>query len=157
MTDKKPKFKYDEYMDMRIWKRTPVTDAWKDKLAEELYNWAKDDPEALKLSQFYIERGISNPDFERWTETHEKLRMAHDAALIMIGNRRENGTVKNKYNVSIVMPSMPRYDKNWKELSEWRAALRAQAEKENRPDIKLVIENFNADIEPVKKVAKKKV
>ncbi len=153
MANEKTKYRFDEYLDMRTWKKTPVTDAWKDKLAEELYNWAKDDPEAFKMTQFYLHRGISSTDFMRWVETHEKLKIAHDAALQMIGDRREIGAAKNKLNTAIVLSSMPRYDKGWKELSEWRAALKAQHDPEQGPTI-VVVDSLEA-LEEQKKTIKK--
>lgn len=158
MENKKTKFRYDEYMDMRTWKRTPVTDAWKDKLADDLYRWAKEDPEAFKISEFYLDRGINSTDFARWAETHEKLKMAHTAALQLLGNRREKNAAKNKMNPSVILPIMHRYDKEWKESAEWRAALKAKAEGEGDGTIRVLVENYNEnpDPKPVKKIKKLK-
>jgi hypothetical protein len=159
MDEKKTKFRYDEYSNMRTWKMTPISNATKDALAAELYDWALNDENAFKLSQFYTERGISYNDFSRWLTQHERLKQAHDAAKILIGNRREIGALKNKLNAGVVVPSMPKYDKDWKDLAEWRASMKAEAQSDGNNTVKVVIENFNEKEEskpqPSKRIVKK--
>lgn len=124
----KPNYRFDFYKDMRTWKETPVTDSWKHALAKDLYEWAKDDDNALKLSQFYLERGISSDDWKRWVLSNDNLKRATAAALQFIGNRREIGSIKRKYDNALIARSMPRYDSEWKEICEWWATLKAETE-----------------------------
>lgn len=123
----KQKF-FDNYLCLNTWKTTPVTEAWLEALAKDLYTWAKDDSNALKMSQFYTSRGISNSTVLKWMKVSEKLREAHDMALQIIGDRREVGAIYNKLNASMIAPMMAHYDSNWKDIAEWRARLRGEAE-----------------------------
>lgn len=138
----KPAYKFDHYKSLHTWSDTPVNDAWKDQLAQELYQWSRDDEDAYKLSQFYLSRGINNRDFTRWCQEHENLKEAREAALALIGNRREIGGLKKKLDTNIVLSSMSRYDLDWKELAEWRAQLKSESENKSETKI-IVMESFN--------------
>lgn len=156
-TSNKPSHKFDYYTSLHTWHETPINDAWKDNLARELFVWASENEEAYKMSQFYLAKGINNRDFARWCETHENLKIAKEAALVLIGNRREIGGLKKKLDTNIVISSMAKYDPEWKELAEWRAGLKA--ENENKAETKIIVmEQYNppAEIKPTpEQVAKK--
>ena len=145
---KKPAQKFDFYKSLHTWQDVPVTDNWKDALAQELFLWARDNEEAYKMSQFYLERGIHYRDFDRWCQTHEHLKTAKEAALILIGNRREIGGLKRKLDAGIVVKSMCRYDIEWKELAEWYAKLKS--DNDNRPETKIIVmEQYNPPTTPL--------
>lgn len=143
--NKKPSYKFDHYKSLHTWQDTPVTDNWKDQLAQDLFLWARDNEEAYKMSQFYLAKGINNRDFARWCETHEHLKMAKEAALVLIGNRREIGGLKKRLDATIVLTSMAKYDPEWKELAEWRAQLKSESENKSETKI-IVMEQYNPPV-----------
>lgn len=150
----KPDYKFDHYKSLHTWHETPVNDAWKDNLAQELFLWARDDEDAYKMSQFYLNKGINNRDFSRWCDTHENLKIAKEAALVLIGNRREIGGLKKRLDTNIVMSSMAKYDTEWKELAEWRAQLKSESENKSETKI-IVMESYNPPVATPEQVAKK--
>jgi hypothetical protein len=119
----------DEYFDLGCFKQRPVSERYIDRLAEELVKWARDDEEALKLSQFLIKNGIGDSDFYRFLDRNAKLKQAHAFALEAIGNRREIGALKRKLDSNMVFASMPHYDKDWRYLTEWKAKLKDAQER----------------------------
>lgn len=115
---------YAEYYDdMFTLRQTPVSKDYLLKFALEWVNWAMTDEDALKLTQFYVLKGIHNFSVERWMKRCPELQRAHDWALMIIGNRREIGAIKKIYDSAMIRTTMCMYDTQWKELEEWRARL----------------------------------
>lgn len=106
------------------WKDHPVSDVFLSKLAEELATWAKEDDTALKIDTFLIWQGISWESFTRWVERSDELKRALAFARMCIGERRELGGLRKIYDTSMIMRSMPMYDKHWKDLTEWYSKLK---------------------------------
>ncbi len=141
--------KFDVYRSLHTLHDTTVNDSFKDQLAHDLFVWARDDDEAFKMSQFYLSKGINNRDFGRWCESHDNLRFAKEAALELIGNRREIGGLKKKFDSSIVLTSMAKYDPEWKALAEWRARLKAEYEqKKAETNLNVTMENYQSQETP---------
>jgi len=104
---------YDDYMCTYSFVRKPVNSAYIEKLATEMVLWAQTD-EALKISQFWLMKGICNRDFKRWCDKHECLRDAYETVKALVGNRREMGALRKQYDSSMVRVSMKLYDEEWK-------------------------------------------
>lgn len=152
--DKKPveietKYKYDEYFDCFTFKMKPVSEQFINKLAHDLLQWAYNDENALKLTQFYHMKGIGSNDMKRWSKRNINLKIAHARALQMIGNRREIGALKGTLNPKIVAYTMPMYDKTWKQLVEWEASLKKDQVDEKA--VRIILEEIpSSDLVPYK-------
>ncbi len=113
-----------DYRNMLTGFNEPMNEIGVDKLAHELMLWAETDPDALKVSQFRLARGIKRSTWQDWCSKFESLREAHEYAKEIIGNRREIGAVQNKFNPGVVSYTMPFYDPEWKEETVRRASLK---------------------------------
>ncbi|MBW1678413.1 MAG: hypothetical protein JRJ79_17935, partial [Deltaproteobacteria bacterium] len=133
------------YKDLFTLRQKPISDAFIDRLALELIEWAMKDDTALKLTQFIFSKGIPSMTFYRWVNKYETLKLVKDTALELIGNRREIGALKNKLNASLVMNQMAKYDKSWKDLEVWRAELKARTQVNAPTDTRytFVLEDFS--------------
>lgn len=138
---KPAKIAYDNYRDMLTFRMKPVSDHFIDKLAQELVDWARNNEDALKLTQFFVQKGIDISNLYRWEERNETLKTAHEFALMCIGARREIGAIKKKYDAGIIASTMAHYDPSWKDLEEWRAMLRRKELEQNQTKF-VVIERF---------------
>jgi len=138
---------YETYRNLFTLRQKPVSLAFIEKLALELIMWARDNEDALKITQFYRLKGINSNDMKRWEERSDKLRAAHEFALMVIGDRREIGALKNKLNAGIVMKTMSLYDQNWWDLELKRTELKIKAKE--KPDsnthFTIVMEDFSKD------------
>ncbi len=94
------------------------------KLAEELLDWARNDVEAFKLSQFRLHRGIPRDTWKEWVRKYPRFKEANEEAKEMIGNRREIGAMRHELNYGVVGFTMPFYDPEWKEETVRRASLK---------------------------------
>lgn len=135
------KYVYDDYLCIRSFKRKPVGDRFIEILATDLVEWATQDEDALKLTQFIISRGIAIQDFYRWLHKHQILKEAHATAMLALGNRREIGALTKKYDASMVKSIMPVYDPEWRKEEEWRQSLKKDEDKRS-VTLNLVMEKF---------------
>ena len=134
--------KFDYYKHLETGEEITISQEWKNHLARDLYIWARDDIKAYKLSAFYVNKGIHPRDFDRWCASHERLQLAKEAALILIGNRREDGAIEKRYDTSIVNRTMPMYDIEWKRFVEWYSKLKAESEGKGLGTVTVIIPPF---------------
>jgi hypothetical protein len=102
----------------------PMNEAGINRLAEEVTDWARNDVDAFKISQFYLHKGISRKVWLEWCDRYPRLQQANESAKQLIGNRREIGALKHELNYGPVSFTMPFYDADWKDESIRRAALK---------------------------------
>lgn len=94
------------------------------RLCDEVTDWARNDVDAFKLSQFYLHKGISRKVWLDWCNKWPRLQEATESAKELIGNRREIGAIKHELNYGPIGYTMPIYDADWKEETTRRAALK---------------------------------
>jgi len=141
----------DNYMDIFTFREVPVSDVWLEGLAAELVKWAKEDPGAYKLNRFFSKKGFHHDDLVRWEERCPALKRAHEFALMEIGDRRELKGLERKWDPGMVLSSMPKYDKDWKALGEWRASLTKKDEATTATNTVVVIDKYpETSVVPVK-------
>ena len=140
--DKLSKTIWQDYFNMTTFKMSPVSDVFIDRLAADLVQWALHDENALKLNTFFAERGIHQNTAQTWRERNKKLDDAYSFAKQCIGDRREMGGLKRKYDSGIVSSTMAHYDQDWKALAEWRAKMKAENETPSVEAKIVVLEKF---------------
>ncbi len=115
----------DDYYCVFSFKKIPVNDAIKREYARQLRQWIKDTPDAFKLSEFYLGRGLSSNSFYRWIKNNEEMAEAYQYVKEILGNKRELGAaLKNgPYDPSMIKPTMGHYCPIWREEQERAAAL----------------------------------
>ena len=127
----------EDYLDCFTFKLKPVTEQFIERLAKELFDWAKNDKNALRVSDFCWNKGIPEKTYYKWIKEHEVLQLAHEAAIHFIGSRRENGAINKKYSETIILKSQYKYDSMW-------AQIRAD-DKQDKIDVATTISKTNAD------------
>jgi len=131
----------EDYLDCFTFKMSPVTQKFLDRVSNELITWAKTDPDAFKISQFYLDKGFQMKTYYDWVKKYPIMKTAHSQALELIGNRREIGAMQKKLDTNIVSHMMPHYDPQWKEMVQWRNKLKAEADEKSGTKI-VVMERF---------------
>ena len=100
------------------------------KICEDLCEWAINDPEALKVTLFFNDRGITWDVVDDWRKKFPNFDSAYKIALQAIGDRREIGAVKRILDSNIVKYTLPLYDVKVREMEFERALLKIRAEEE---------------------------
>lgn len=126
----------EDYLDCFTFKMKPITQGFIDRISQELIQWAQNDPDAIKLSQFYTKKRIPRHSFYGWVK-YPIFKDAKELTLEIIGARRELNTLKREYDASTNNQMMHIYDPEWKEHREYQdlkekelIKLRAQLTKE---------------------------
>lgn len=114
----------DIYTDLFTLRKTPISEAFIERLAADMVEWASKDEDALTLKQFPLSRGISWKTFERWTKKHDLLKSAYEDMKTFIAIRREKGMITRKYDTKATMHIQHRYDEDWKKADEFHSSLR---------------------------------
>lgn len=130
--------RYDEYFNVLLFNKVPVTDAYISRVAQDLIEWAKKES-SLVFKGFLNKTGISCEAYYMWKERSEDLKMAHEFALSTLAERREEGALRKKLDSGLVSYTMPHYDKKWKELVEWREGLKALRREQQQDGTKIVV------------------
>lgn len=128
-----------DYMDTFTFKMKPMSIEGIERIAAELVNWARNNDDALKIAQFWNDKGINHQDFYRWMEWSPALKSAHEITMSILGTRREIGAIQKKFDTGMISFTMPFYDKNWKDNVEWRSSLKAKEAAEQNNETKIVI------------------
>jgi hypothetical protein len=119
--DSSPKI-IDFYTDMMYFKQVPVAIGFLKRLALDWVEWAKLD-DSLRMSDFYLERNITEKTMHRWMEKHDFMREAHAFVKARIASRRDKGAITRKYDASYIDKHQTQYDADWRKEFEWRAKI----------------------------------
>ncbi len=120
---KKPTvFVVDEYLDLKDYKRKPVTNTYLERLAKKLSDWAEE-PQAFRLHQFSKREAIPYTYLGRFCEKSEVFKNAYLDALLTIADRREIGGLTRELDGRMISASLPHYCHIAKGLAEWKAQL----------------------------------
>ena len=119
---------YNEFRSIKTGQMTPITESYLRDIALEVIRWAEENDNALKLVPFYRSKGISSHTLRKWLDQYPFLKEAHEEAILIIGDRREIGAIKKMYAENSIHFMMPKYDPDWKEMTQWRAELKSKAD-----------------------------
>lgn len=106
----------DEYEDLNLFEKTFITNKRLEELGRELVTWARTNPDALKLKQFYDLCGVGEKKFNEWCTKYPFLAEKRDHARMILGNRREIGALHRELDVGMVVRMMPKYDQDWDDM-----------------------------------------
>ncbi len=132
----------EEYTNLLNREQQWVTDSYLERIARELVEWARTDDKALTLTQFFAERGIGYGVFYGWRDRYPIMKESMELALIFLANRREAGAVNKKYDASTIAFMMPHYSPEWKDMLEYKAALKAKHESQSQGNVLVQIAPF---------------
>jgi len=120
-------------------------------VAEELLEWAINNPEAKSLETFYVAKRILWDTVADWRKKFPFFDEAVKFALMAVGTKLENGLIECKYN-PYVAKILHLYVPRAKETDQYHINLKQQADaKTAESNIQWVIRQFpNSDIVPPK-------
>ncbi len=150
----------DSYLDTQTFSKKIVYANWADRVAKELHDWVTrprkdDEPQPMKISEFFREKGIYHRDFYRLMKRYPVLEHALDFALQALGDIRERNVLENKWNAAAGMYMMGKYDEDWRKETERREAAKTKLAAAAGVDIKAVITDFLTPVAPTEEVREK--
>lgn len=118
----------EEYQDCFTFQTKPVTQMFLERLSHDLIEWAKTNKRALRLSQFYIHKGIPKNTFFRWCDKYPILRGAKETAMSLMADRREIGAIVKKYEKTVILLNIHQYDSDWDATNKYHSDLKVDNE-----------------------------
>jgi hypothetical protein len=113
----------EEYRDFFALKTQPVTEAFIQRLGEELAQWSlKED--SLTLTSFCKMKGLTRMTFHRWKDKYPELNTAYQFAVEQFADKREVGGLTRKLDPTFAWNSLPKYDPEWQQFMQWKASLK---------------------------------
>lgn len=95
-----------------------------ERLAQELIIWARK-TDAVRATTAYADFGVPEASFKRWAIQFPELGEAWDEVKKIFAEKRERGALEGRYNASIVLATLPLYDKEYMEHRINMATLKA--------------------------------
>lgn len=150
---KKRTYQYLEtYKDLLLMQDVPVSVLFLERLGEDLVLWAKkakknwkEEDQDLKITPFFTERHIAESTYRGWRNKYPFFQERFLLAKQILGEARENGALRRKFDSATFLKSAPTYDPEWERLEEWRSRL-AKLEQQQE-EMKLLVESFKRDSE----------
>ena len=129
-----------DYHDIYTQRRMPISPLFLGRLAQDLVKWASESKEII-LEKFFVMKGIDPdvPKMGKWDERSPEWKRAFATAKKLIGYKREEGGLRNKLNVPMVMRTQGRYDPRWLPEESALAAIKASASDKTESTLKLKI------------------
>lgn len=118
--------------------------------ANEIREWANT-TKRVKVDQYCDEIRVDRAVFRKWRERYAPLEEAYQQARQIIGDRREEYGLFNKFNSSIVEKTMGMYNEEYKEFLKWKAEINKHTQVNNETKIVVVDRYPSTDAVPEKK------
>lgn len=151
-TDKKPKVQcLEEWFNFNLFEKTFMTNIMLERLAKELVDWARTNPDAIKVKQFVAEHGIGEATWHEWCNKYPILGNANRHALTIIGNRRELGAMRREFDAGVVNFMMPHYDPDWDSMLKRREELKKKDDQDTTQKIVVIDRVPDSPLVPRKK------
>jgi len=95
------------------------------RLAHELIIWAKQ-TEAVRVTTAFADFSIPQVTFNKWALQFPELAESWEEVKRIFAEKRERGALEGRYNASIVLATLPLYDKEYMDHRIQMATLKAQ-------------------------------
>jgi len=107
----------EEYLNFFTGKMQPVPEAFLDKLAEELINYAET-TEVLRIEWFFTKKRMLPLSGRNWAKRYERFGEAYKSAQFIIGMRREQMALTRDISDSLVLKSLYKFDPMYAEIRQ---------------------------------------
>jgi hypothetical protein len=122
----------DEGLDMVGFKLTTLGERAIMEIGRQLPLWAREDNKALKISQFFNERGICMSTVSRWCIRFPLFKQLFELAMTIIGDRREIMGLNRQIDTSIVIKTMHIYDPMVRDGLAWMESIKKDHNQDQR-------------------------
>jgi hypothetical protein len=130
---------FTTFMNMTTLTKQIATQVWAEKMATKLVKWVEESEDAVTLTEFYRSIGVLSQDFCELSRKYPILEKAQEYARMVIGDRREKGMIKRKFDSGSTAFMMPHYSYDWKKIIEWRASLKQPAGESGKTRVQYVV------------------
>lgn len=113
----------DDYISCFGLRTMPATEAFLERIAEELVEWAKRD-DSVYLEDFCLLKGFDPTTLWRWEKKNASVSEAYKFAKMAIGSRTYKGALYGKMKESTAHFLMPYYSQTWMNMKVLNSQLK---------------------------------
>lgn len=119
------------------------------QLGNELIDWTLKQTKAVGIQTYLNEKGYSSSHYYQWLDKFEDLRTIHHDCIAFLGEIREQEAIYNKNcNYQVIMVTLPRYSRIFREAMELQAELKAKAQTAQQTNVVVGIPTYQYDAIP---------
>ena len=133
----------EEYRNLYTGSNEVVTAAFLQRLGKELLDYVRKDEDANRIGYFFQDKNIPPLTARKWAAKYPEFGEVYEAAKNVVGYRRERGGMKEGWNSSIVLRSLPLLDEEYKEIMEWEWSAKAKANENALGSIKIELSDLS--------------
>jgi hypothetical protein len=120
-----------------------IADNFKERKGNECIAWVLANTDVISVRPYWISQKINPEVAEDWTKTNDKFKRQWAFMKQIIGDRREHGALTRKLTERTHLVTAAHYLREYRDLEEWREAIKAKEENDNEP-LKILIEKFTS-------------
>jgi len=125
----------EDYPELYTNRLSPISEAFMDRLAQDLIKWVEGDQKALMIREFIALKRLDQVSYNGWVKKYDFLGRAHAYAKLILGIRREKGIINRTLEPTWTAFMMPNYDQDWKEMTQWRESLKKDAASDSKAKV----------------------
>ena len=146
----------EEYKDMFGGLSHPVTESFLNRIAQELIAYVEDpEIELLRIDNFFVKKRIHPTTGIAWANKYPEFGAIYKTCKAILGWRRENGAMREGWNASVVMQTMPMFDEEYKQLKEWENRMKNDTMNSGKVMVLMTSHNYDNAIKIEDKQEKK--
>lgn len=120
-------------------KEIPISEAFINRMIEDLKKWPDDNPEEKFLTKFYLGKGLSRDSYDNLLSRHPELKETHKMTMQLLGERLLSKAIDKKTDWPATRWCIHNYSQDFRDNNSYHAALSNQ-EHENKGPAIVVIE-----------------
>jgi hypothetical protein len=136
-----PSILSDVFFSLRDMAMKPYSENYVLGIVKIMTDQVLNDEDVLTFTTVLKKNLINWHTWDSWCKKYPFAKEAYTMMRVIIGERREVGGLKRKLDSGMVSYTMAAYDPNWKNLAEWRAKLKQEAETPTEAKV-VIIEKF---------------
>lgn len=129
------------------YRQIPLNESVATEIAKDFLKYCRSEKKGLSIARYCKMKGIARFTFDFWCTKYPPMAAAKKIGKTYIGDNREIGGLTRKLDPSLVRATMPLYNKEYKELEEWRSKLKTDESERDQtinvimPKVERVIDN----------------
>lgn len=114
----------EEYIDHRTGERAWYSEAAIYNIASQCYEYCRDEPRCIKITQFLTTKAINRTQWHNWVAKYPRVSQIHNLCLQIMGDRREVGMSFKEMDRESQLRVLHRYDETWLDINKYWAEMK---------------------------------
>ena len=119
-------------------KEIPISEAFINRMIEDLKKWPDEHPEEKFLTKFYLGKGLSRDAYDNLLSRHSELKQTHKETMQLLGERLLSRAIDKKSDWNATRWCIHNYSQDFRDNNSYHAALANQEHENNGPAVVVI-------------------